>query len=132
MILDGVSLYRKLRHRPVDFYHFASEHGDYNMDKGGQMVNVNAGQLCAEHMLKAAKLAALFFCRPPGGAAVQGGIITRAKRADEYTSQEATISELVMYWQDWSPTEGNVPKSVLNTRPFETALGPNAFPAVQD
>eukprot|EP00959_Pyramimonas_sp_CCMP1952_P202616 4237161-Pyramimonas_sp.AAC.1 len=26
MTLDGVSLYRKLRHRPGDFNHFASEH----------------------------------------------------------------------------------------------------------
>eukprot|EP00959_Pyramimonas_sp_CCMP1952_P354651 7429080-Pyramimonas_sp.AAC.1 len=109
MILDGVSLYRKLRHRPGDFCHFASEHSDYKMDEGGQMVNLNAGQLCAEHTFKAAKLAALFFCQPSGGAPVQGGSITKTKRVDGYTSQEATISELVMYWQDWSPTEGNVP-----------------------
>eukprot|EP00959_Pyramimonas_sp_CCMP1952_P225397 4713808-Pyramimonas_sp.AAC.1 len=96
------------------------------------MVNVNAGQLCAEHMFKAAKLAALLFCQPADGAAVQEGSATKTKRADGYTSPEATINELVMRWQDWSPTEGNVPKSVLNARPFETALGPGAFPAVQD
>eukprot|EP00959_Pyramimonas_sp_CCMP1952_P434126 9090843-Pyramimonas_sp.AAC.1 len=37
-----------------------------------------------------------------------------------------------MYWQDWSPTEGYVPKSVLNTRPFEVALKTVEFPAVRD
>eukprot|EP00959_Pyramimonas_sp_CCMP1952_P380145 7963944-Pyramimonas_sp.AAC.1 len=42
------------------------------------------------------------------------------------------FNELVMHWQDWSLTENNVPKSVLNTRPFETPLDPVRFPAVQD
>eukprot|EP00959_Pyramimonas_sp_CCMP1952_P170652 3566266-Pyramimonas_sp.AAC.1 len=37
-----------------------------------------------------------------------------------------------MRWQDWSPTEGNVPKSMLNTRPFKVSLSPVEFPAVQD
>eukprot|EP00959_Pyramimonas_sp_CCMP1952_P217248 4543678-Pyramimonas_sp.AAC.1 len=37
-----------------------------------------------------------------------------------------------MHWQDWSPTGGNVPKAMLNTRPFEVALDPVEFPAVQD
>eukprot|EP00959_Pyramimonas_sp_CCMP1952_P046722 975958-Pyramimonas_sp.AAC.1 len=119
MILDGVSLCRKLRHCPGDFYHCASEHGDYKMDKGGQMANVSAGQLCAEHVFMTAKLAALFFCQPSGGPAVQGGGITQTKRADGYTLQEAAVNEPVMHWQDWGPTEGNVPKSVLKTRPFE-------------
>eukprot|EP00959_Pyramimonas_sp_CCMP1952_P017796 377671-Pyramimonas_sp.AAC.1 len=89
------------------------------MDKDGQMVNVKAAQLCAVHMTKAAKLAASFFCQPSGGPAVQGGGTPKTKRADGYTLQEATIDELVMYWQDWILTEGDVPKSVLNTRPFE-------------
>eukprot|EP00959_Pyramimonas_sp_CCMP1952_P217668 4552407-Pyramimonas_sp.AAC.1 len=73
------------------------------------MVKVTAGELCAEYMFKTAKLAALFFCQPSGGSAVQGISITRATRADGYTAQEATVDELVMYWQDWSPVEGNVP-----------------------
>eukprot|EP00959_Pyramimonas_sp_CCMP1952_P241137 5039601-Pyramimonas_sp.AAC.1 len=46
--------------------------------------------------------------------------------------EEATIDELVMHWQGWSPTENNVPKSVLNTRPFAKPLDPILFPAVQD
>eukprot|EP00959_Pyramimonas_sp_CCMP1952_P468193 9492805-Pyramimonas_sp.AAC.1 len=58
MILDGVSLYRKLRRPSGYFYHFWSDHSDYKMDRDGQMVNVKAAQLCAEHMFKAAKLAA--------------------------------------------------------------------------
>eukprot|EP00959_Pyramimonas_sp_CCMP1952_P242183 5062330-Pyramimonas_sp.AAC.1 len=37
-----------------------------------------------------------------------------------------------MYWQDWGPTEGNVPKSMLNTCPFKVALDPVEFPDVQD
>eukprot|EP00959_Pyramimonas_sp_CCMP1952_P179673 3756793-Pyramimonas_sp.AAC.1 len=72
MVLDGVSLYRILRHRPGDLYHFAPEHDGYKMDKGGQMVKVTAGQLCAEHMFKTAKLVALLLCQPSGGSAVQG------------------------------------------------------------
>eukprot|EP00959_Pyramimonas_sp_CCMP1952_P423864 8878737-Pyramimonas_sp.AAC.1 len=60
-------------------------------------------------MFKTAKLAALFFCQPSGGSAVQGGSVTWATRADGYAAQEATVNELVMYWQDWSPVEGNVP-----------------------
>eukprot|EP00959_Pyramimonas_sp_CCMP1952_P088029 1841962-Pyramimonas_sp.AAC.1 len=55
MILDGVSLHRKLRHRPGDFYHFLLGHDDYKIDQGGEMVKVTAGQLCAEHMFKTAK-----------------------------------------------------------------------------
>eukprot|EP00959_Pyramimonas_sp_CCMP1952_P071264 1487971-Pyramimonas_sp.AAC.1 len=37
-----------------------------------------------------------------------------------------------MYWQDWSPTESNVPRSLLNTRPLKIPLAPEKFPAVQD
>eukprot|EP00959_Pyramimonas_sp_CCMP1952_P413715 8668655-Pyramimonas_sp.AAC.1 len=37
-----------------------------------------------------------------------------------------------MYWQDLSPTENNVSKSLLNTRPFAEPLDPVIFPAVQD
>eukprot|EP00959_Pyramimonas_sp_CCMP1952_P405363 8496030-Pyramimonas_sp.AAC.1 len=37
MILDRVSLYRKLRHPPGDFYHFWSDHSDYKKDMDGQM-----------------------------------------------------------------------------------------------
>eukprot|EP00959_Pyramimonas_sp_CCMP1952_P399759 8376271-Pyramimonas_sp.AAC.1 len=132
MILDGASLYRKLQHPPVDCYHFWSVHSHYKMDRDGQIVNVRAAQLCAEHVFKAAKLAALFFCQPSGGPAAQGGGTsekTRAERSDGYTLEEATIDELVMHWQDWSPTEDNVPKSVLNTRPFKVALNPVEFPA---
>eukprot|EP00959_Pyramimonas_sp_CCMP1952_P467074 9491003-Pyramimonas_sp.AAC.1 len=43
MILDGVSLSRQLRHRPGDIFHFASDHNEYKMSKGGQIVSANAG-----------------------------------------------------------------------------------------
>eukprot|EP00959_Pyramimonas_sp_CCMP1952_P025025 525130-Pyramimonas_sp.AAC.1 len=96
------------------------------------MVKAKATEMCVEHMFKAAKLAALFFCQPSGGPAVQGGNPSTKKRADGYTMEEATIDELVMHWPDKSPTENNVPKSVLNTRPFAKPLNPIRFPAVQD
>eukprot|EP00959_Pyramimonas_sp_CCMP1952_P229745 4803299-Pyramimonas_sp.AAC.1 len=83
-------------------------------------------------MFKAAKLAALFFCQPSGGPAAQGGGTSKKTRADGYALGEATIDELVLHWQDWSPTEDNVPKSALNTRPFKLPLNLVAFPAVQD
>eukprot|EP00959_Pyramimonas_sp_CCMP1952_P172129 3596633-Pyramimonas_sp.AAC.1 len=95
MILDGPSLYRKLQHPPWDFYHFCSEHSDYKADGDGQMVSAKAAGLCAEHMFKAAKLAALFFCQPSGGPAVRGGGPSKETRADGYTVEEATIDELV-------------------------------------
>eukprot|EP00959_Pyramimonas_sp_CCMP1952_P349168 7315804-Pyramimonas_sp.AAC.1 len=63
----------------------------------------------AEHMLQAAELAALFFCQPSGGPAVQEGKPSAKKRADGHAAEEATFKELVMHWQDWSPTENNVP-----------------------
>eukprot|EP00959_Pyramimonas_sp_CCMP1952_P379371 7946615-Pyramimonas_sp.AAC.1 len=37
VILDGVSLYRQLRHRSGDSFHFASTHQEYTMNKGGQI-----------------------------------------------------------------------------------------------
>eukprot|EP00959_Pyramimonas_sp_CCMP1952_P382458 8014162-Pyramimonas_sp.AAC.1 len=57
MILDGVSLHRQLRRRPGDIFHFASDHNEYKMSRGGQIVSASAGQLCAEYMSKTAKLA---------------------------------------------------------------------------
>eukprot|EP00959_Pyramimonas_sp_CCMP1952_P011643 244529-Pyramimonas_sp.AAC.1 len=102
------------------------------MDRDGQMVSAKAAELCAEHMFMAAKFAALFFCHTPGGPAVQGGGTSKKTRAAGQTLEEATIDELVMYWQDWSPTEDNVLKSVINTRPFKVAMSPVEFPAVQD
>eukprot|EP00959_Pyramimonas_sp_CCMP1952_P463918 9485725-Pyramimonas_sp.AAC.1 len=57
MILDGVSLYSKLRHKPGDLYRIVPEHDGCELDKGGQMVKVTAGELCAEYMFTTAKLA---------------------------------------------------------------------------
>eukprot|EP00959_Pyramimonas_sp_CCMP1952_P264964 5540605-Pyramimonas_sp.AAC.1 len=94
LILDGVSLYRQLRHRPGDIFHFASNHQEYNMNRGGQIVSANAGQLCAEYLTKTATLAVLFFCQPSGGSAVRSGHITSATRADGYPQQEAALNGL--------------------------------------
>eukprot|EP00959_Pyramimonas_sp_CCMP1952_P042483 888358-Pyramimonas_sp.AAC.1 len=114
MILDGLSLCRQLRHRSGDIFNSASTHHEYKMNKGGQIVNANAGQLCAEYMTKTAKLAALFFCQPSGGSAARSGNVPGATRADGYAQQGATINELVMYWQNWAPSIGDIPVSLLN------------------
>eukprot|EP00959_Pyramimonas_sp_CCMP1952_P332190 6955855-Pyramimonas_sp.AAC.1 len=97
------------------------------MNKGGQVVSANAGQLCAEYLTKTAKLAVLLFCQPSGGSAARSGHVASAKRADGYAQQEATVNELVMHWQNWAPSVGNIPTSVLNTRPFKTALSNDDF-----
>eukprot|EP00959_Pyramimonas_sp_CCMP1952_P135869 2842382-Pyramimonas_sp.AAC.1 len=83
-------------------------------------------------MLKAARLAALFFCQPSGGPAVAGGKPATNRRDGGHTAEEATFRELVKHWHEWSPTEYNVPQSVFNTRPFQTPLNPSRFPAVPD
>eukprot|EP00959_Pyramimonas_sp_CCMP1952_P222712 4655994-Pyramimonas_sp.AAC.1 len=57
MILDGVSLYRQLRHRSGDVFRLTSDHQDYKLNNGGQIVGANAGQLCADYLTKTAKLA---------------------------------------------------------------------------
>eukprot|EP00959_Pyramimonas_sp_CCMP1952_P320239 6701678-Pyramimonas_sp.AAC.1 len=75
------------------------------------MAQGRAAEIFAEHMFKAAKLAALFLCQLSGGPAVQEGNPSPSKRADGYTAEEASLKELVLHWRDWSPTENNVPKS---------------------
>eukprot|EP00959_Pyramimonas_sp_CCMP1952_P150709 3154028-Pyramimonas_sp.AAC.1 len=79
MVLDGACLYRKLQHPASDCYHFLSGHSDYKIDKDGEMVSGRAAEIFAEHMFKAAEFAALFFCQPAGGPAVQGGKHRRRK-----------------------------------------------------
>eukprot|EP00959_Pyramimonas_sp_CCMP1952_P407120 8532625-Pyramimonas_sp.AAC.1 len=65
------------------------------MDRGGQMVSAKAAELCAEHMFKAAKLAALPTRRPrrSGGWRVKEGKSRWVYIG--YTLEEATIDELV-------------------------------------
>eukprot|EP00959_Pyramimonas_sp_CCMP1952_P332620 6965203-Pyramimonas_sp.AAC.1 len=70
MILDGACLCRKMRHPIGDSYDFLSDHNDYKIDRDGRMVSCVAAEMFTEHMLKAARLAALFFCQPSGGPAV--------------------------------------------------------------
>eukprot|EP00959_Pyramimonas_sp_CCMP1952_P302030 6320058-Pyramimonas_sp.AAC.1 len=71
------------------------------------MVSCTAAEMFTEHLLKAARLAALFFCRPSGGPAAAGGKPSPNKREDGHTAVEATFGELVKYWHDWSPTDAN-------------------------
>eukprot|EP00959_Pyramimonas_sp_CCMP1952_P260660 5450039-Pyramimonas_sp.AAC.1 len=80
MILDGVSLYRQLRHRPGDTFHFGASHPGYKSNNGGRIVSASAGESCADYMAKTAELAVLFFCQPSGGSAVRDGHITCAAR----------------------------------------------------
>eukprot|EP00959_Pyramimonas_sp_CCMP1952_P336901 7054718-Pyramimonas_sp.AAC.1 len=95
MILDVVSLYRQLRHRPGDTFHFNANHQDYTLNNGGQILSASAGQLRADYLARTGKLAALFFCPPSGGSAVRNGHITCATREDGYAQQEAAVNELV-------------------------------------
>ena len=61
MILDGVSLYRQLRHRNEDAFHFCASHDDYQVFDGGKSRKVLAAELCVESMITSAKLAVLVF-----------------------------------------------------------------------
>eukprot|EP00959_Pyramimonas_sp_CCMP1952_P159864 3343664-Pyramimonas_sp.AAC.1 len=45
-------------------------------------------------------------------------VISCATRHDGYAKQEAEVKYLIMYWQDWSPAEGNIPTSVFGALPF--------------
>eukprot|EP00959_Pyramimonas_sp_CCMP1952_P208074 4352675-Pyramimonas_sp.AAC.1 len=47
-----------------------------------------------------------------------------------YAKQEANVQDLIMHWQDWSPTEGNVPRSMLGTLPFKEKLDDGKCPVV--
>eukprot|EP00959_Pyramimonas_sp_CCMP1952_P201420 4212097-Pyramimonas_sp.AAC.1 len=59
------------------------------MKNGSRFENVNAGELCADYMIKTAKLAMAFFCQPSGGSAVRDGHIKCATREDGNAKQEA-------------------------------------------
>eukprot|EP00959_Pyramimonas_sp_CCMP1952_P069935 1460197-Pyramimonas_sp.AAC.1 len=93
MVLDCACFYRKLQRPSSDVYHFLSEHSGSKIDKDGQMVRGKAAEMFGEHIFKAAKLAALLFCQPSGGPAVQGGSPSAKKRADGHTAEEATFKE---------------------------------------
>eukprot|EP00959_Pyramimonas_sp_CCMP1952_P457273 9474634-Pyramimonas_sp.AAC.1 len=83
-------------------------------------------------MIKTAKLAVLLFCQPAGGSAVGDGRIKCPVREDGHAKQEAKVRDLVMHWQDWSPAEGNIPRSVLGAPPFKESLTDKEFPAVSN
>eukprot|EP00959_Pyramimonas_sp_CCMP1952_P028416 595804-Pyramimonas_sp.AAC.1 len=89
MILDGVSLYRQLKHRPGDVPHYGASHPGYKLNNGGRIERANAVQLCADYMIKAAKLAIFCFCQPSGGSAVRDGHISCTARDGGYAKQEA-------------------------------------------
>eukprot|EP00959_Pyramimonas_sp_CCMP1952_P018912 399539-Pyramimonas_sp.AAC.1 len=122
MILDGVSLHRQLKHRQVDVFHYSASHPDYTLNNGSRFQNVIAAELCADYMIKTAKLAVLFFCQPSRGSAVWDGRIKCATSEDGYAEQEAKVQDLAMYWQDWSPEEGKIPKSIFGALPFREPL----------
>eukprot|EP00959_Pyramimonas_sp_CCMP1952_P418727 8771656-Pyramimonas_sp.AAC.1 len=89
MILYGVSLYRQLKHRPGDVFHYSTSHSDYTLNNGSRFENVIAAELCADYMVRTAKLAILFFCQPSGGSAVRDGRIKCAAREDGHAKQES-------------------------------------------
>eukprot|EP00959_Pyramimonas_sp_CCMP1952_P151524 3170307-Pyramimonas_sp.AAC.1 len=118
MILDCVSLYRKLRHPVGDAYHFLAHHDSYKVEKENELQKATVAEVFEDHMSKAASLAALFSCQPSGGAAVQGlGFAGRA-REDGCAQVGASFDEMVPYWTEWCPTRRNAPKSTLGALPF--------------
>eukprot|EP00959_Pyramimonas_sp_CCMP1952_P380758 7977595-Pyramimonas_sp.AAC.1 len=81
MILDGACRRRKLRHTSSDACHFVDRHGPCRLDSDGATVEVQGGEIIADHMIKAARLAAWFFCQPSGGSAAQGWVHSAELRA---------------------------------------------------
>eukprot|EP00959_Pyramimonas_sp_CCMP1952_P100799 2108730-Pyramimonas_sp.AAC.1 len=65
MILDGVSLYRQLKHRQGGVFHYSASHLDYALNDESRFRQVIAAELCANYMIKTAKLAVLFFVGLP-------------------------------------------------------------------
>ena len=72
-------------------------HSDYKIEKEGALVDCTVGDLFVEQMMKAAKLAALFFCQPSGGPAVAEGAPSHDRRDDGHTRVEASFDEQVKY-----------------------------------
>eukprot|EP00959_Pyramimonas_sp_CCMP1952_P082682 1727837-Pyramimonas_sp.AAC.1 len=101
-----------------DGYHFVDKHESCNLGEDGQTVDVQGGELMADHMMKAARLAAWFACQPPGGSAALGWTCNNDLRGDGCAKIEATFEEHVMHWTNWCPTEGAAPVSMLETLPF--------------
>eukprot|EP00959_Pyramimonas_sp_CCMP1952_P366359 7673088-Pyramimonas_sp.AAC.1 len=66
---------------PRDAYHFVNKHEWYTLDRYGAMVEVQGGELMADHLINAARLAAWFFCQPFGGSAAQGWVCENELRA---------------------------------------------------
>eukprot|EP00959_Pyramimonas_sp_CCMP1952_P040575 848533-Pyramimonas_sp.AAC.1 len=75
-----------------------------------------------DHMLKAAELAALFLCRPSGGAAVQGPGLAGQTQDGGCAQVEASFDEMEPHWIEWY-----VPKSTLGALPFATSFSPFRF-----
>eukprot|EP00959_Pyramimonas_sp_CCMP1952_P160346 3353947-Pyramimonas_sp.AAC.1 len=76
----------------------------------------------ADHMMRAARFAAWFFCQPSGGSAAQGWVCENELRACGLANIEATYEESVSYWTDWCSTESGAPTSILGTLPFAKTL----------
>eukprot|EP00959_Pyramimonas_sp_CCMP1952_P173573 3627031-Pyramimonas_sp.AAC.1 len=72
--MDGACPHRKWRHTPSHARRFLDQRESYMLDKDGVLTRVVAAELFADHMLKAAKLAARFFRQPSGGSAAQGRV----------------------------------------------------------
>eukprot|EP00959_Pyramimonas_sp_CCMP1952_P337254 7062450-Pyramimonas_sp.AAC.1 len=51
------------------------------------------GEIMADHTMKAAKIAARFFCQPSGGSAAQGWICENELREDGHAKIGATYEE---------------------------------------
>ena len=76
---------RKLHHASGDPYDFVATHPDYKVEKEGAMVDCTVGDIFVEQLMKAVKLAALFFSQASGGPAVAEGSPSRDRRGDGHT-----------------------------------------------
>eukprot|EP00959_Pyramimonas_sp_CCMP1952_P368062 7710185-Pyramimonas_sp.AAC.1 len=101
-------------------------------DREGDPTGGRKAEMFEDHVQKAAKLAAWFFCQPSGGAAVQEAGYVGPTLADGCAKVEATCDEMVPYWIQWCPTGLGAPQSTLGALPLPDYIDTKQFPFVSD
>eukprot|EP00959_Pyramimonas_sp_CCMP1952_P154607 3234483-Pyramimonas_sp.AAC.1 len=76
----------------------------------------------ADHMKKAARLAARLFCQRARGSAPQEWAYDSDLREDGFSRVGATYGGHVMYWIKCCPAEGAAPVPMLERLPFADPL----------